>query len=131
MRVADLMQSDVRTIGLDASIAEVLVSLTDAHVSALPVVDNSGRMLGVVSSSDVIAFEAETEERGRTELKRTAVRELMTPRPITIAPDADVRDAARQMLYAEVHRLFVEADGELVGVVSTTDIVRALATGKV
>jgi CBS domain-containing protein len=54
----------------------------------------------------------------------------MTPRPLTIAPDAEVRDAAREMLYAEVHRLFVVADSKLVGVISTSDIVRAVATGK-
>ncbi len=132
MRVADLMQPDVETIGPDATIADVLVSLADAHISALPVVDRRGRMLGVVSNSDVIAVEAEAEEHGRAELLRgTAVRDIMTPRTLTISPQADIREAARQMLYAEVHRLFVASDGELVGVISTTDIVRALATGKV
>jgi CBS domain-containing protein len=55
----------------------------------------------------------------------------MTPRPYTVAPDEDVREAARQMLYAEVHRLFVAEGDRLVGVISTTDIVRAVATGKI
>lgn len=132
MRVADLMQPEVKTIDPDATIADVLVSLADAHISALPVVDHAGRMLGVVSNSDVIAMEAEAEERGHTALIRgTAVRDIMTPRTLTISPEADVREAARQMLYAEVHRLFVASNGELLGVISTTDIVRALATGKV
>jgi len=132
MRVADVMQPDVKTIDPDAALADVLVSLADAHISALAVVDRAGRMLGVVSNSDVIAVEAEAEERGRAELLRgTAVRDIMTPRTLTISPEADIREAARQMLYAEVHRLFVASDGELLGVISTTDIVRALATGKV
>jgi CBS domain-containing protein len=132
MRVADLMQPDVKTIDPDATIADAVVSLADAHISGLPVVDRGGRMLGVVSTSDVIAVEAEAEERGRAELLRgTAVRDIMTPRTLTISPEADIREAARQMLYAEVHRLFVASDGELLGVISTTDIVRALATGKV
>ncbi|HET8625137.1 MAG TPA: CBS domain-containing protein [Gemmatimonadales bacterium] len=132
MRVADLMQPDVKTIDPDATIADVVVSFADAHISALPVVDRAGRMLGVVSNTDVISVEAEAEERDRRELLHgTAVRDIMTPRTLTIAPEADVRDAAREMLYAEVHRLFVEEDGELVGVISTTDIVRAVATGKI
>jgi CBS domain-containing protein len=132
MRVAELMQPDVKTIDPDATIADVVVSFADAHISALPVVDRAGRMLGVVSNTDVISVEAEAEERDRRELLHdTAVRDIMTPRTLTIAPDADVRDAAREMLYAEVHRLFVEEDGELVGVISTTDIVRAIATGKI
>jgi CBS domain-containing protein len=132
MRVAELMQPDVKTIDPDATIADVVVSFADAHISALPVVDRAGRMLGVVSNTDVISVEAEAEERDRRELLHdTAVRDIMTPRTLTIAPDADVRDAAREMLYAEVHRLFVEEDGELLGVISTTDIVRAIATGKI
>ncbi|HEX2451784.1 MAG TPA: CBS domain-containing protein [Gemmatimonadales bacterium] len=132
MKVAELMQPDVRTIDPDASIADVVVSLADAHISALPVVDHAGRMLGVVSHTDVIAVEAEAEERERSELLRdTAVRDIMTPRTLTISPEEDVREAARQMLYAEVHRLFVASGGDLVGVISTTDIVRAVATGKI
>jgi len=63
-------------------------------------------------------------------MEETSVRDIMTPRPYIIAPDEDVREAARQMLYAEVHRLFVAEGDRLVGVLSTTDIVRAVATGK-
>ena len=132
MRVDELMHPDVNTIDPDASIADLLVSLADARVSALPVVDRAGRMLGVISSSDVIAMEAEAEERGRVAtFEDVTVRDVMTPRMLTIAPEADVRDAARQMLYADVHRLFVASEGELVGVISTTDLTRAVATGKV
>ena len=54
----------------------------------------------------------------------------MTSRLYTIAPDEDVREAARQMLYADVHRLFVAESDRLVGVISTSDIVRAIATNK-
>ena len=61
----------------------------------------------------------------------TMVMEIMAPWPMTIAPDADVRDAAREMLYLEMQRLFVEHRGVLVGVISQTDIVGAVATAKV
>jgi CBS domain-containing protein len=44
-----------------------------------------------------------------------------------VAPTADVREAAQQMLYADVHRLFVTEGDAVVGVISTTDIVRAVA----
>jgi CBS domain-containing protein len=54
----------------------------------------------------------------------------MTPRPLTIAPDAEVKEAAQQMLYADVHRLFVTQGDRLIGVNSTTDIMRAVATGR-
>jgi chloride channel protein, CIC family len=132
MKVAELMQPNVRTISSDARVAEVVVSLADAHISGLPVVDKGGRILGVVSASDVLTAEAEAESltMGRDLMEETSVREIMTPRPYTVAPDEDVREAARQMLYAEVHRLFVAEGDRLVRVLSTSDIVRAVATGK-
>jgi CBS domain-containing protein len=55
----------------------------------------------------------------------------MTPRSRIIAPDADILEAAREMLYLDVHRLFVEDGGRLVGVLSQTDIVAAVATTKI
>jgi predicted transcriptional regulator len=133
MKVAELMQPNVRTINSDASVAEVVLSLADGHISGLPVVDKGGRIIGVVSATDVLTAEAEAEESstvGQALMQETSVRDIMTPRPYTVAPDEDVREAARQMLYAEVHRLFVAEGDRLVGVLSTTDIVRAVATGK-
>lgn len=134
MKVAELMQPNVRTINSDASVAEVVLSLADGHISGLPVVDKGGRIIGVVSATDVLTAEAEAEAEsstvGQTLMQETSVRDIMTPRPYTVAPDEDVREAARQMLYAEVHRLFVAEGDRLVGVLSTTDIVRAVATGK-
>ena len=57
------------------------------------------------------------------------VRDLMTRRPLTVTPDTEVREAAQQMLYAAVHRLFMTSGDAVVGVISTTDIVRAMAGG--
>jgi CBS domain-containing protein len=131
MTVAELMQHNVRTVGSDASIAEAVRSLADAHVSGLPVVDGGGRVIGVVSTSDVLTAEAEVESQDarRELLENTAVRDIMTPRPFTVAPTEDVREAARQMLYADVHRLFVTENDHVIGIISTTDIVRAVANG--
>jgi len=132
MRVAELMQRSVKTVGSDASVAEAIVSLADAHISGMPVVDGAGKVIGVLSTTDVLAAEAEAEDSAarQTLLEQTAVRDIMTPRPFTIAPGEDVREAARQMLYADVHRLFVAEGDKVVGIISTTDIVRAVATGK-
>jgi len=57
--------------------------------------------------------------------------EVMTPWPVTVDPDLDVRQAAQEMLYLNVQRLFVEFDGALVGVISQTDIVAAVGAAKV
>jgi CBS domain-containing protein len=129
MKVADLMQSPVTTVSRDSTIGEAIVTLADKHVSAVPVVDSHGRMIGVLSTSDVLEAESDASDRSARDqlFEDTQAEDLMTNRPLVIAPDADVREAARQMLYGDVHRLFVEVDGQLVGVISRTDIVRAYA----
>jgi CBS domain-containing protein len=133
MRVVDIMQTAVRTVTGDTPISEVVISLADAQVSGLPVVDARGGVFGVVSSTDVIEAQAETQSAQERQilLEQTPVRELMTPKPPMIEATAELQEAARHMLYAEVRRLFVEENGILVGVISHTDIVRAVATGKI
>jgi CBS domain-containing protein len=132
MKVADIMQTPVRTVTSDTPISEVVVSLADAQVSGLPVVDTRGRVVGVVSSTDLIAAQAETRSTQERQnlLDQTAAGDLMTRTPLMIESTAEVQEAARHMLYAEVRRLFVEEEGTLVGVISQTDIVRAVATGE-
>jgi CBS domain-containing protein len=132
MRVGELMERQVKTVGSDTSVAEAVVSLADAHVSGMPVVDGTGRVIGVLSTTDVLAAEAEAGDPGarQTLFENTMVRDIMTRHPYTIAPSEDVREAARQMLYGDVHRLFVAEGDKVVGVISTTDIVRAVATGQ-
>ena len=131
MTVAELMQRNVKTVLGEATVAEAIVALADGHISGMPVVDGSGRGIGVVSTTDVITAEAENDDPGARQalLENTVVRDIMTPRPFTVAPDEDVREAARQMLYADVHRLFVAEGDKVIGIISTTDIVRAVATG--
>jgi CBS-domain-containing membrane protein len=132
MTVADIMQAEVRVVTSDTPVSEVVVSLADAQVTGLPVVDARNRVIGVVSSTDLIDAQAETRsaEERQILLEHTPVRDIMTPRPLMIESTAEAQEAARHMLYAEVRRLFVEENGVLVGVISQTDIVRAVATGK-
>lgn len=133
MTVADIMQTDVGTVTSDMPVSEVIVGLADAQVSGLPVVDARNRVIGVVSSTDLIAAQAEARsaEDRQVLLDQTPVRDIMTPRPLMIDSTADVAEAARHMLYADVRRLFVEENGVLLGVISQTDIVQAVATGKI
>ena len=125
MKVAELMQTSLKTISADATIADAIVELTEAKVSALPVVDRFGRAVGVLSTREILKAESEGFDDSR------CVIEIMTAWPTTIDPDLEVRQAAREMLYLNVQRLFVEYDGALVGVISQTDIVGAVATAKV
>ena len=129
MRVADLMQTEVQTVPPDAVVTDAVLALAEYRVSALPVVDRQGHLVGVFSRTDILASEEEAENQSAraTLFNSTRVRDLMTVLPLTIAPGAEIRDAARQMLDASVHRLFVQQGERLVGVISTTDIMRAVA----
>lgn len=133
MKVAELMQTNLTTISSDATIAEAVVLLAGAGVSAVPVLDRLGRAVGVVSTREILKAESACESPAARErlFENTHVLEVMTSWPTTIEPDLDVRQAAQEMLYLNVQRLFVEYDGALVGVISQTDIVGAVATAKV
>lgn len=133
MKVADLMRTDVKTVDVDATVGNAITTLADVHVSALPVTDVRGQVVGVLSTTDILGALSETTEPAAREqlFDETPVRDLMTPRSRVIAPDADVLTAAREMLSLDVHRLFVEDQGRLVGVISQTDIVAAVATAKI
>ena len=132
MRVADIMRTDLVTALPETSVSEIVISLADAHISAVPVVDEHGRMLGVISASDVLEAEAEAgDATAATMVLSTTARDLMTPVVRTIVPEATLKDAALRMLYSDVHRLFVTSSGRLVGVVSAMDLVAAIATGRI
>lgn len=125
MKVAELMQTSLKTISTDATIADAVAELVESKVSALPVIDRYGRAVGVLSTREVL----KAQDMRRPEDAR--VLEIMVPWPTTIDPDFDVRQAAQEMLYLNVQHLFVEYDGALVGVISQTDIVGAVGTAKV
>jgi len=133
MKDADLMQTSLQSVLPDSSVAGSVVLLSQSHVTGVPVVDHGGKVLGVLTTTDVLNAAAETagaEERERL-FGETRVEEIMTPRPLTISPDTDVKEAAQQMLYLEIHRLFVEHGGRLVGVISQSDIVRGVALARI
>jgi CBS domain-containing protein len=133
MLVADLMQKDVKSIAPDASVGELVRAMADSRVSGLPVVGASGQVIGVASATDVLQASAEKDDAdARASLfEHTTVKDIMTPNPRVIDPHADVREAAKHMLYTEVRRLFVEDQGRLVGVISQTDIAHALGSGRI
>lgn len=133
MKVAELMKTDLKTVAPETIVEDALVMLAESHISGLPVIDHRGRLVGVLSTSDVLQALADAPSPADREriFEDTFVRDIMTSRPMTVSSDADVMEAAREMLYLEVHRLFVEDAGELVGVISQTDIVGAVATAKI
>ena len=133
MKVADLMHQQVRTVGENEFVTDAVRSLVDARVSALPVLVQHQAPVGVLTTKDVLRAEAERNSGGgpRWPFETTRVRTIMSSWMPPIPWEADVKEAAQTMLYLDVKRLFV-VDGEhMVGVISQTDIVDALAGAKI
>jgi CBS domain-containing protein len=126
------MTRKVITIGPDATLREALTELATEHISGAAVIENHGRLVGAISRSDILEAEAETDEAEAwaQRLDNTPVREVMTSPALTIGPEADLKAAALAMEYGDVHRLFVVENDEVVGVVSRSDISRAMAVGR-
>ena len=116
--VKDLMTTPVVTVGPAAPFKEIVVRLAEHRVSAVPVVDDSGLVLGVVSEADLLLKEEFPEpdkhiplwwtKRARMEREKAAAslaRDLMTVAVVSISPDATVAEAARRMHTAKVKRL--------------------------
>lgn len=133
MTVRELMQTRLRTISTDAIVAEAVHVLIAAGVSALPVLDRFGRAVGVLSNREILAAESRCQTAAERErlFSRTLVLEVMAPWPAVAHPDTPVAEAAALMLARKVQRLFVEDRGALVGVVSQTDIVSAVAAARI
>jgi CBS domain-containing protein len=172
----DIMSLDVETVAPHMTLREVAELLAGRHISGAPVVSGE-RVVGVVSASDLLAFDAESrgvptrkesrvgeaweegegwrqgedppasffadlwinagaDVRARLEvtdspewnvLEEHTVEELMTRGLCTLPSSTPVEEAAEYMLREGVHRVLVMDDNSLVGVVTTTDIVRAVA----
>lgn len=145
MRVAEVMTPDVVTVTADAPFKQVVTTLVDQDISALPVVDEDGVAVGVVTEADLMrrathggrrrrALEVVAEHLAGREpawLLGTAALsagELMTSPPVTVRPEEDLRVAARRMQERGVKRLLVvDATGRLVGVVSRHDVLQLFA----
>ena len=125
--VGELMSIDPITIGADEPAHQAELLMSDRRVSGLPVVDREGRLVGVVSQTDIVR--AHAAGQSLSSWPGLAVRHLMTSPALTIRVDESLIDAARRMEERHVHRLVViSADGEHpVGVLSTLDLVGTLA----
>jgi len=146
-RVRDVMTTDLVAVNPSDSVSEALCLLVENRVSALPVVDGHERCVGVLSATDLLQLalqlggelealnsaegldhELLLEKLEHTGFSTQIVQEAMTPSVVTVLPESTLVAAAAAMTRNRVHRLaVVDGRGKLVGLISTMDIIRALA----
>lgn len=134
MKVADIMSAPVFTVRPEASVKEAARLLIEHSISALPVVDASGKLVGIVSEADLLPMETRPDPRSQaTPIPPTAgsspraVSDVMTKTVISIHTNSEVSQAARLMIDADVKRLPVLDENRLVGIVSRRDLVKVIA----
>jgi len=122
---AELMTPNPQSIQDGATLEEAIAFLTDRGFSAAPVIDETGRPVGVISRTDILIHEREKIAAPGREAVR--VRDVMTPALFAVAPDAPAAKVADQMVALNVHRLFVvDHGGVLIGVITALDLLRHL-----
>jgi CBS domain-containing protein len=125
MRVGDVLKgkgSRVVTIDSKATVAEAVAQLVQNNIGSLPVVDDSGRLIGVLSERDVLRL---MHNRGEA-FSRDRVDGVMTCNPVTCTPDCDVEDVMGQMSQRRIAKVPVVDGDKLVGIVSVGDVIKVM-----
>ena len=139
---SDVMIPNPISMRAEASITEAMMLFTEKRITAAPVIDETGRPIGVVSRGDLLVHQCEHEkqrggpyftapsfESGDDPKPATTltVADLMTPAVFAVSPDTPIHRVVKDMVGLHVHRLFVvDADGVLVGVISAMDVLKHL-----
>jgi CBS domain-containing protein len=124
MRIADILRSkgnSVATVSPSATLADLIGELARYNVGALPVVDDDGRLVGIVSERDVVR---QLHQHG-PEVLGAPIVDFMTATVTTCSPSDKVADLARVMTTGRFRHLPVVVDGSLAGIVSIGDLVKA------
>ena len=144
MKARDIMATDIRTVGPDATIDVAIKIMTERRVTGVPVVDDTGTLVGILTEGDLLRrVETGTGDRLRplfldlllgsgkeaVQYVRThsrRVRDLMSPHVVTVTEDDSLTEVVRLMERRRIRRLPVVRDGQLVGIVSRSDLITAL-----
>jgi CBS domain-containing protein len=134
MFVREIMTRDVVSVLPDCTLKEATRTLDSHRVTALPVVDPAGRLVGVLSEADVLRDVVPFDRRATEipvaltgEPARLRVTDAMTHLPLSVAPDDDVARAVELLVDTQVKSLPVLDHGRVVGVVSRSDVISVLA----
>ena len=155
LTAADIAQSKVASLVPEAPLVNAHRLFVDEQISGAPVVDDEGLVVGVVSAADLLRALVDLQETGRVapsftdderefslaelqelpedleeRLSDVTVSDVMTASPVCVDAAAPVREVAKCMRDSEVHRVIVVREGQLVGIISTLDLVGVIADGR-
>jgi CBS domain-containing protein len=142
MKAKDIMTTKVATVGPDMPVNAIAALLLERHISAVPVIDDDRRILGIVSEGDLmrrgeterrpswwLAAFSNAEELAREFTKTRGIRakDVMTREVLTVTEETPIATIAELLEKRRIKRVPVVRDGRIVGIVSRADLLRALA----
>jgi CBS-domain-containing membrane protein len=149
IRAKDIMSRDVVTLSAGMDFAAAAKILLDNHFNGAPVVDDQGRLLGILCQSDLVAqhkrlpvptlftlldsfirlTSTKQLEKQVRKIAALTVAEAMTSDPVTVGPDTTIETVAGLMVDSNLHTLPVIEEGRLVGVIGKEDVLKTLIQG--
>jgi CBS domain-containing protein len=146
LKARDMMTKNVITATPDMEIAQAARLLLENHFNGLPVVDDKGRLIGIICQDDLIVQQKKLPlpslftffdglipltsyrslEKEVDKIVASTVSQAMTPDPITIDPDTSLEDIATLMVGNNIHTLPVVEGDRLVGIIGKEDVLRTL-----
>lgn len=146
MNASDIMTDKVVTAHPDDTVLSIVDKMLDHRISAVPVIDEEGRVVGIVSEGDLLSrpetstarrpswwlsLFAAPDEQARAFLKSHGTRasDIMTRKVVTATEDESAADIARKLEQHHVKRVPIVRDGKLVGIVSRANLLRSFASG--
>jgi len=178
LAVKDIMQTDVVTVTTDTTARYLARLLADEEISGVPVLDSSGTLAGVVSSTDLVRLAADDssvqlrptggsvgmasmdvddqddsemeadpygfflpedspysgqrflEQWPDSDFDTVTVQDIMTPVSFAVKPDTPLAELCQFLVRGRIHRAIVKQDDELLGIVTSADVLRAVADGR-
>jgi CBS-domain-containing membrane protein len=145
----EIMTRDVITVSPETDIAHAARLLLEKSINGVPVVDETGKLVGILCQSDLVAQQKRFPiptlftlldgfipltsmkhlEREVQKITATTVAEAMSPNPVTVRPEASIEEVGTIMVDRNFHTIPVVDRGELVGIVGKEDVLRTLLSG--
>jgi CBS domain-containing protein len=128
MRICEVMSTPVVTVQPDTQLKDVAATLIERGINAAPVIDTSGRLVGIVSEADLLSLEPPPGPGSVASwASRHRVGEVMSRSVYTLTEDTDATAAARMMLRHNLKSVPVVAGDQVVGIIARRDLLRLVA----
>lgn len=149
LSVKEIMTRDVITVSPETDIAHAAKLLLEKSINGVPVVDGTGKLVGILCQSDLVAQQKKFPiptlftlldgfipltsmkhlEREVKKITATTVADAMSANPVTVRPEASIEEVGTIMVDRNFHTLPVVDKGKLVGIVGKEDVLKTLVSG--